>query len=189
MRPQDMHDAVIRNLPVKTGKTLDEWLAIVGTTGLTERAALARWLEKEHGLGPGQARVLASEALRVPLYVPPDLDEMLDAQYAGAKAALRPIAEAVIVLVRSLPDATVEARKTYVSFNVAKQFAAVGAPNRSTVAVDLKLKGVPGAGRLTELPSGRGFSGNLTHRVLLATTADVDAELSAWLRTACDSAG
>jgi len=188
MKPEEMQAAIIHNLPEKTGRPLETWLALVAASGITDRDALVEWLQAEHGLGSGQAKVLAAEALQVPLYVPPVLEETLAAQYAGAKAPLLPIARAVMELVLTIPDATLEPRKTYVSFNTAQQFGAVGAPNRSAVALDLKLKGVPGAGRLTELPAGRGMSGNLTHRVMLTSVDDVDAEVLSWLLAARDSA-
>ena len=188
MKPQEMHEAIIRNLPEKTGQTLDAWLALVADSGIADRDALVAWLQAEHGLGSGSAKVLAAEALKVPLYVAPDLEETLAAQYAGPKAPLLPIARAVMDLVLTLPDATLEPRKTYVSFNTAKQFGAVGAPNKSAVALDLKLRGLPGTDRLAALPPGRGLSGNLTHRVLLTSLDDVDAEVLAWLRTARDLA-
>ena len=53
---------MIRNLPEKTGRTLEQWLGIARRAPVESDAELAAWLKKEHGLGHFQARLVVSEA-------------------------------------------------------------------------------------------------------------------------------
>jgi hypothetical protein len=54
------------------------------------------------------------------------------------------------------------------------------------IDVGLVLKGTDPVGRLE---SARGFNALFTHRVRVRCTADIDAELTAWLRDAYQDAG
>src|SRR5688572_24778246 len=97
--PGDMRKAILANLPEKTGRTLEEWIAIVrahGAGGHKERVA---WLKKEHGLGGGTAGLIVWEADGQGGDAYADTDALVDAQYAGDRAALRPILDAVLSLV------------------------------------------------------------------------------------------
>ncbi len=53
---------MIANLPEKTGKTLAQWIRIVARSPAATDAERAAWLEKEHGLGHFQARLVVSQA-------------------------------------------------------------------------------------------------------------------------------
>jgi hypothetical protein len=66
-----------------------------------------------------------------------------------------------------------------------KQFALIQPSTATRVDVGLILKNVPATGRLEVSGS---FNAMFTHRVRLASSADVDAELIAWLRQAYDAA-
>jgi predicted transport protein len=177
---------VIRNLPERTGRSLEEWTALlereVPGAPFGERQA---YLVREHGLAAGDARTI----IHVSDYMHrPSDDSLVDAQYTGAKAALRPIYDAVVAAVRALgDDATVDPRKTYVSFSRARQFALVQASTRTRVDLGLRLVDPPASERL--VPAGSFGSGNISHRVSLTTTADVDGELRGWLQAAYAEGG
>lgn len=114
--------------------------------------------------------------------------DALEAQYAGAKAALRPIYERVLAVVSGFgDDVTLGVRKTYVAFARGKQFAVVQPTTRTRVDVGLKLPDAPFGGRLE--PAANTGSGSMTHRVSLATADEVDDELIGWLRAAYEGAG
>jgi hypothetical protein len=51
MKPEEMEKAIIRNLQEKTGKSLEEWFAVLRTSGLLERRELKEELKKVHGVG------------------------------------------------------------------------------------------------------------------------------------------
>jgi hypothetical protein len=115
-------------------------------------------------------------------------DEGLAAQYAGAKAALRPIYDRVLAVVQGFgDDVELQIRKTYVAFARGKQFAVVQPTTRTRVDVGLKLPGAPAGGRLE--PTTNTGSGSMTHKVAVTSPDEVDEELIGWLRQAYDSVG
>lgn len=180
--PEEMFAVLIKNMPAKTGKTLDEWKALVAAQGPESRKDRINWLKENHGMGHVYAQVVA-DSLVVPDWVGKSPEELLAAQYAKEKAPLLPIYERVVSAVRSLGDDTrVEPRKTYVAFSRQRQFGIVQATTRDRVTVGLALGAVPFGGRL--VPSGSIGNERITHRVDLARPEDVDEELQGWLKAA-----
>jgi hypothetical protein len=107
---------------------------------------------------------------------------LLDAQFAGAKAPLRQIFDAIESAARKLgSDVEIAPKKTYVSLRGKKQFAIVQASTATRVDVGLCLKGERATPRLE--PAGS-FNSMVTHRVRLETAKQVDAQLKAWLKAA-----
>ena len=89
--PNDMAAAIIANLPGKTGRTLEEWVAMVRAHGSGAGKEQVAWLKQEYGLGHVTAEVMVYKALKPDDFVEPAPTELFEAQYAGPKAALRPI--------------------------------------------------------------------------------------------------
>ena len=53
---------MIANLPEKTGRSLEEWSAVLAACPEEGYSARVGWLKAEHGLGHFQARLVATEA-------------------------------------------------------------------------------------------------------------------------------
>lgn len=112
-------------------------------------------------------------------------EDYFDAQYAGAKAALRPIYDRVLAAVQSFgDDVELQTRKTYVAFARGKQFAVVQPTTRTRVDVGLKLPDRAAGGRLESTTSTG--SGSMTHKVAVTSPDEVDEELIDLLRSAYD---
>ena len=191
--PQDMMRAVIAKLPAKTGRGFDEWVVLtreqaIDQLGMSKNGEVVNWLKREYCLGHSTAFILAAEALKPADYVPPTTAEIIAAQYAGAKAALRPIFERVLASVHSLgDDVRIEPRQTYVAFARAKQFALIQPSTKNRVDLGLVLPDVEPSTRL--VASTNFGSGSINRRVALATPDEVDAEIAEWLRQAYDRCG
>ena len=191
--PQEMMRAVIANLPAKTGRDFDAWIALIRAQaiagqGMRKNGEVVIWLKREYGLGHSTAFILAAEALKPADYVPPTTAEIIAAQYAGATAALRPIFERVLASVHSLgDDVRIEPRQTYVAFARAKQFALIQPSTKNRVDLGLVLPDVEPSTRL--VASTNFGSGSINRRVALATPDEVDAEIAEWLRQAYDRCG
>ena len=84
----------IRNIEASTGRSMDDWVALVGASGRTKHGEIVAWLKSEHGLTHGNANLIALTALRGP--AAPTGDALVDAIYAGPKATLRPFHDEVI---------------------------------------------------------------------------------------------
>lgn len=110
--------------------------------------------------------------------------EGIAAQYAGARAALRPIYDRVVAIVQDFgDDIELAVRQRYVAFVRGKQFAVVQPSTSTRVDVGLKLPGVAASNRLEPSAGGVG-GGAITHKVAVQTPDEVDDELAAWLRAA-----
>ena len=184
--PEEGMASLHRNLLEKTGKSIDEWAGLARKTGLGKHKDLVAHLKADHGLSHGYANQIALKAL-APLDAPKaGGDDLVDAQYAGAKAALRAIHDALCAAVQAFgPDVEFAPKKAYVSLRRSKQFGLIQPSTATRLDVGLILKGVEPLGRLEASGS---FNAMFTHRVKVGTLAEVDAELIAWLRRAYDEA-
>jgi Domain of unknown function (DUF5655)/Domain of unknown function (DUF4287) len=184
--PEEGMASLIRNLEAKTGKTIDAWVGIARAAGLSKHGQLVSFLKKDHGLTHGYANQIAQRALAAPDAPSALSEDLVAAQYAGAKAALRPVYQALVDAVRAFgADVELAPKKAYVSLRRSKQFGLIQPSTADRVDVGLVLKGVKPAGRLEAAGS---FNAMVTHRVRLQTATDVDRELIAWLRAAYDDA-
>jgi hypothetical protein len=180
--PEEMKAAMIAGLREKSGKSLEEWLRIVKASGLSKHKEIVSLLKSDHGLTHGYANMIALQALQSDSHTAGDTDALVTAQYAGAKAKLLPVYEAVVAAVRGFgKDVEVSPKKAYVSLRRNKQFALVQPSTASRVDVGLVLKGVEPEGRLEASGS---FNAMVTHRVRVSKPEEVDRELMGWLKQA-----
>jgi predicted transport protein len=113
-------------------------------------------------------------------------EDQFAAQYAGAKAALRPIYDRLAAAATALGgDVTLAPRKTYVALGRGRQFGLIQASTKSRIDLGLKLPGVAPTERLQA--AGNFGSGQITHRVALTSEAEVDDEVLGWLRAAYEA--
>ena len=171
----------IRNIEASTGRSMDDWVALVRASGITKHGEIVSWLKTEHGMSHGNANRVALIALREP--DAPEGDDLVEAIYSGPKAPLRPFHDRVIATATGFGDDVEQAPKqAYVSLRRSKQFATVGPASGGRLEIGLNLKGVEPAGRL------EAGGGMCTHRVRLSDPAEFDAEVVDWLREAYDRA-
>ena len=127
-------------------------------------------------------RDLALQGLQSDSHTADDTDALVDAQYTGTKAALRPIYEAVIAAVKKFgQDVEVSPKKANVSLRRNKQFALVQPSTATRLDIGINLKDAPPAGRLEASGS---FNAMFTHRVRISKQEEIDKELLAWLKQA-----
>ena len=58
MKPEEMEAAMIRNLPEKTGKSLEGWCEVLRESGLTEKRDMKKHLKEDHSVGHFQAQTI-----------------------------------------------------------------------------------------------------------------------------------
>src|SRR5581483_10696978 len=96
-----MVQRAIAKLPAKTGRTLEEWIALIKKRGVSDIRATRDWLKREHKLGTNYATWLAERAAGKSEDGDPDkylemAERYVDEMFSGAKAALRPIYDALL---------------------------------------------------------------------------------------------
>lgn len=184
--PEEMKAAMIAGLKEKTGRSLAEWLRVLRASGLSKHKEMVGLLKTDHGVTHGYANMIALQALGSDSHTAGETEDLVAAQYAGAKAGLRPIYDAVLTAVgRFGSDVAVAPKKAYVSLRRGKQFAIVQPSSATRVDVGLVLADAPATGRLEAAGS---FNAMMTHRVRVGSPAEVDKELVGWLRRAYDAA-
>jgi hypothetical protein len=178
-----MMSAVTASLAARTGRSLAEWVTLVEASGIDplDQNAVRRWLRSEHGVPQNSQWAIADAAARAAGWVRPSVEEYIDSQYRGAKAALRPIYDAIAGAAVSLgDDVTIEGRGGYTPFVRGRQFAAVAAAARDRVDLGLRFTDPPAIARLQPATG----PGQATHKVALRSVDDVDDEVLHLLRAA-----
>jgi hypothetical protein len=179
--PQEMEATMVANFKDNTGKTLEQWLSIAKRSQLVKHGDIVKHLKEQHELTHGYANLVALRAL-APAGGAPAGDDLIEAQYAGNKAALRPIYRALAKLVSGFgTDVVLDPKKAYVSLRRNKQFGLIQPSTATRVDLGIQLKGVPPKGRLEASGS---FNAMVTHRVRIESIDQVDAELAGWLKQA-----
>ncbi|MGZ9276681.1 MAG: DUF4287 domain-containing protein [Candidatus Limnocylindrales bacterium] len=179
-----LDDAVrtqIQNIEQSTGRSMAEWVDMVGTSGVSKHGEIVSWLKTEHGFSHGNANLVALTAKRGVVIAG---DDGLDEIYAGAKAPLRPFHDRVVTLARTFGnDIELAPKQSYVALRRSKQLGTVGPASGGRLEIGLNLKGVDPTDRL------EATTGMCTHRVRLSSPDEFDAEVAGWLREAYDRAG
>jgi hypothetical protein len=183
-------------LPAKTGRTLDQWAALVRASPLTAFKDRTAWLKKEFGFGTNAAWWIVEYAQDEANWVgDPDIylrqaAEYVEAMFAGPKAGLRPIYEKVVAEVRKLgSDVRICPCKTMVPFYRDRVFAQVKPSTRTRLDLEMALgDDVPFGGRLQKNPRAKG-NDRQRHAVALTKAAEVDADVRKWLKAAYKAGG
>ncbi len=181
--PDEMAATMLRNLPGKTGKSLSEWHKILKQSSLDKHGALVKLLKTEHGVTHGFANLIVMKYRHSGTQ---SADGLVDAQYAGAKADLKPVFDALVTAVSGFgKDVEVAPKKTYVSLRARKQFGLIQPSTKTRVDVGLNLADAKATTRLEKSGS---FNAMVSHRVRLENIGDVDQQLIKWLKRAYEGA-
>ena len=184
--PEEMAAKMIASLREKTGKTMPQWTKVLQQTGLAKHGEMVKLLKAEHGVTHGYANLIANQFRQGDTGSSASVD-LVDAQYEGDKAALRPIYQAIVDAVTKFgSDVEVSPKKSYVSLRRKKQFALIQPSTKTRVDLGINLKDVDPEGALEASGS---FNTMVSHRVRLESKKDVNAAVKKWLKAAYQSAG
>ncbi|MGF1645525.1 MAG: DUF4287 domain-containing protein [Kineosporiaceae bacterium] len=132
LNPREMGEAIARNLPARTGRSLDEWLAVLDAEGPATPGERVRWLEHQHGLGRITAQTVVGHAPGggdvTDVTASDDPDALVSALFGNPSADLRRRYEQLRGDIEAMvPGVRVTACRGYVGFATRRQFAAVRA--------------------------------------------------------------
>jgi len=178
----------LANIQKKTGMSLKELSDVVKKSGLSKHGEIRDMLKDKLGLGHGDANSLVhaifeSDGARAA--EGKSTDAVLDEIYTGAKAAQRPIHEALMKHIAKFGEFEIVPKKGYVSLRRKKQFAMIGPKTSTRFEVGINAKDFKKNARLSEQPKGS----MCNYIVSLTDAKDLDSELIAWIRSAYESAG
>ena len=195
--PYSVHPGVamvrawIDTLPAKTGRSLEEWLRLVEEQGPPAEKERREWLKKEHGLGTNSAWWIAERSVGKgmeeddPEAYLRQAVKYVDDMLAG-KEALRPVYDELLKLGLSIgPDVKVCPGKTIVPFYRSHVFDQITPATKKRIDLGFALKDTPVSGRLIDT-GGFAKKDRITHRIPIASLADIDDEVRRWLLAAYD---
>jgi hypothetical protein len=184
-----MEESSLVKLKERTGKSLEQWIAIVEKSGPASDKERREWLKRVHGLTTNYAMWVADRASGTGGAENYDPDGLVDAMYSGGKAGLRSIHEALVKLGRSIgKDVKICPCSTIVPMFRNHVFAQIKPSTRTRVDLGFALGDMKAKGRLIDT-GGFAKKDRITHRIPLTSLAEIDAEVKRWLTTAYDRDG
>lgn len=197
----DVHPGVrmmvdwVAGLKGKTGRSVEEWVAHIRKAGPKDEARRREWLTSEHEMGTNSAWWLTERAQDdwdpaasedTPEGYLKAAGRYVEEQYAGKKAGLRPVYEALLKLGRGMgKDIKVCPCKTIVPIYREHVIAQIK-PTTNT-RVDFGLALAKHTGRLPKRlidTGGKEKKDRITHRIELTEVGQIDAEVKKWLKVA-----
>jgi hypothetical protein len=182
----------IAKLPEKTGKSLEEWIALVQKGGPPTNRERREWLKKEHKLGTNTAGWIADRTEGKGTWDDnPDVylkaaEGFVEAMFAGPKETLLPIYDALLNLGLSIGnDVKACPCQTMVPLYRNHVFAQIKPTTRTRIDFGLALGNTKASGKLIDT-GGYAKKDRITHRFEISSLADLDDEVRRWLKTAYD---
>ena len=187
----------IAELKPKTGRSLEEWIALVKKEGPKDYHARRAWLKSEHKLGTNSAWWITERADgkggeedSAEKYLAAAA-QYVEEQYSAKKSPLRPVFEQLLALGKSLgPDVKACPRKTMVPLYRNHVFAQI--KPTSNTRIDFGLCFASYKGKLPKRlidTGGLAKKDRITHRIEVSTLDQIDDELKRWFRAAYDPDG
>jgi hypothetical protein len=180
----------IDNIQKKTGKSLDQLVALVRDSGLSKHSEIRAMLMEQLGLGHGDANSLVhfvrkSDGMRAAAAKGLSTTQVLDEIYSGSKASLRSIHEKLMESIDQFGEFEIAPKKGYVSLRRKKQFAMLGPATNSRFELGINIKYLNPDERLITQPAGS----MCNYKVKLTEADQVDETVISWVKQAFDAAG
>ena len=180
----------IETLPEKTGRSLDEWLALLQREGPPTEQERREWLKAKYKLGTNSAWWLAERSFGkgdeedTPEAYLRTAEKYVEDMFSGAKVALRPLYDELLKFCLNFaPDVKACPGKTIVPLYRNHVIAQIKPSTRTRIDFGLALGELKGAGRLIET-GGFAKKDRITHRIEIKALKDIDKEVERWLRLA-----
>lgn len=177
---------MIDNLQKNTGKSLEEWIAIVQKQNLGKHGEILKFLKSEHGFTHGFANLVAHKALKSDAGSAEDSNDLVKKQYAG-KEHFWPVYEKLKAEIELFgQDVEFAPKNAYVSVKRKKQFAMLIPASKTRYEIGINLKGQSPEGVLEAETKSNAMC---SHKVIINHEEQVTDEVIAWLRKAYAAAG
>jgi Domain of unknown function (DUF5655)/Domain of unknown function (DUF4287) len=192
--PYSVHPGVemtrswVDSLKEKTGRTLEEWIALIDASGPPTEKERRDWLKTEHKLGTNSAGWLAARCEGMgkededPESYLVAASEWVDAMFSGKKAGLRPVYDALLKVGRALgDDVKVCPCRTIVPLYRRHVFAQIKPTTNTRIDFALALGDLKAAGHLIDT-GGFAKKDRITHRIPITRIEQGDCAILGNLR-------
>ena len=184
----------IAELKSKTGRSLEEWIALVKKEGPKDEKGRREWLKTKHKLGTNSAWWIAERAEGkggeedTPEEYLAAAIRYVEEQYSGPKAKLRPIYDALLKLGKSLGE-DVKACPCKTIVPLYRNFVFAQIKPTTNTRVDLGFALAKYKGKLPKRlidTGGRAKKDRITHRIEITSVGEIDGEVKKCMKTAYD---
>ena len=197
--PYGVHPSVamvqkwLAELREETGRSMEEWLALVKKEAPKDEKSRRDWLKSKHKLGTNKASWIAERAEGKGWEDTPEAYlkaavQYVEEQYAGPKEKLRPIFDELLTLGKSIgSDVKACPCRTIVPLYREHVFAQIKPTTNSRIDLGFALTHYKGklSKRLIDT-GGLAKKDRITHRIEISSAGEIDGEVKRWLKTAYD---
>ena len=177
---------MIENLHKNTGKTLEQWIAIVKKENFPKHGETLKFLKETHGLTYGFANLIAHKAKGTDSDSAENKGDLIEKQFTG-KEHFKPLYDKLLNEIKKFAtDLEIAPKNAYVSLRRKKQFALLQPATKTRFEIGIILKGQEPKGKLEAINSANAMC---SHKINLSDISDIDKEVIGWLKTAYDNAG
>jgi predicted transport protein len=177
---------MIETLHKNTGKTMEQWTAIVKKENFAKHGEAIKFLKDNYGLTHGFANLIAHKAKGSDADSSENKDDLIEKQYKG-KEHFKPLYDKLLDEIQMIGgDFEIAPKNAYVSLRRKKQFAVLQPATKTRFEIGINLKGQEPKGKLESINTPNAMC---SHRINLADIKDIDKEVIDWLKTAYDHAG
>jgi hypothetical protein len=184
----------LAELKETTGRSMEEWTALVKKEGPKDEKSRREWLKTRHKIGANSAWWIAERAEGkggdedTPEVYLKAAVRYVEGQYAGPKEKLRPIYDELLALGKSMgSDVKACPCKTIVPLYRNHVFAQIRPTTNSRIDLGFALTHYKGKlpKRLIDT-GGLAKKDRITHRMEITAPEQIDSEVKKWLKTAYD---
>lgn len=177
---------MIENLHNNTGKTLEQWIAVVREQEIEKHGQIIKYLKEQHDFTHGYANLVALKAREADAGSVENKDELIENQYRG-KEHFRPLYDTIIEEVKKFgKDVEIAPKKASVSLRRKKQFALLQPATKTRFEIGINLKGQVPEGKLEATTASNAMC---SHKINLDGKEELDGEVFDWIRKAYEQAG
>ncbi len=170
---------MIDNLHKNTGKTLEQWTAIVNKENFAKHGEVVKFLKEKHSLTHGFANLIAHKAKGSDAGSAENQDDLIVKQYQG-KEHLKPLYDKLMENIQQFGnDIEIAPKNAYVSLRRKKQFAILQPATKTRFEIGIILKGQAPEGKLEVVSTANAMC---SHRINIAGINEIDKEVIDWIR-------
>jgi len=179
----------MRNLQERTGKSADEWVAIVRKKGPGDEKARLEWLKTAHGFTTSYAGWIAELSVGKGQDHTPEgylaaAEQYVEAMFSGKRAALRPIYDRLLDLGFSAgKDVKACPCQTMVPLYRNHVFAQIKPATNSRIDMGFALGDRKPTGRLIDT-GGFAKKDRITHKIEISSVDEIGEDVAKWMKAA-----
>lgn len=172
---QEIEKDFIDSLKSTTGKDLKEWMKAITDCSIEKRNDVIKWLKADYGFGQMNANLLMGIYSNNGKPVYASANSLLDNQFAKYED-MRPLYNEISAMVQNvIPSSKIIIKKTYVSFALKREFAAVNI-KKGELRMGLDLGEMPFEGKV-EKAKLTGPMPRISHMVVLKSKDDFNEKV------------